>query len=161
MFAIHPRFTAVILHPTYALGLFGFFAAVFPLSLGRMPTLVVGELFLLPWTVGFLALWWHLSKQSGARTHITSPGRKLATGVGIGLSSIIVASLFFYLGRLVGLPIVALATLVGIVVAAQRLATQRKSGTWWPTTSTGVWVGIIAGSYAMIVLIASAAPNLG
>lgn len=160
MFAIRPRFIAVMLHSVYALGLLGFLVAVVSLSIGRLPTLVVGELFLLPWTLGFLALWWHLLKRSGMGEGLVSPRHKLANGVVLGLAIIIITGSFFYLGPLVGISMMVLATLAGAVIAVRQLAIQRKAGMWWPTTSTGVWIGIVAGLYAISVLIASAAPNL-
>jgi hypothetical protein len=161
MLAVHPRFAAIMLHPIYALGLFGFFAAIFPLSLGRILTLMIGELFLLPWTGGFLALWWSLLKRSGISARILSPRRKLAQGAALGIIIFVVTGSFFYLGLLVGLLVMVLTAVAGAIVIRRRWMLLQKVGLWWPTTSTGAWVGIVAGLYVTAVLIASASPNLG
>lgn len=162
MAVVRRRFIAVVLHPIYALGSFGLLVVALALSRGLIG-IIAGELFLVVWTVVCLAWWWWLLKRSGFIGRIDAPRRKLATAAAWTLLVFLVEGWLLPRYYSIDLPVMLLTVVVGADVANRRLRVQRASGfgAWWPTTSTGVWLGIVAGLYTTILIVVNLLPSLG
>jgi hypothetical protein len=160
-----PRLTVILLHPLYAAALVGYIALVPPLLqvggilLFTIDAVVVGAGALL-----FIIGWSAITRRSGLVEDAPAASRRFAIGATAGGVVTLFEGLLLITQPLVG-AIVLATTLGGLAIGAGTYgygAKTRVAGPaapWWPTTSSGLWFGVLSALALGVLLFQAVVPR--